>query len=154
MLDSSAHHFGFSVSYFLYEESYIFAKIPGCCKSLFVIYYITYISTDSNIPICGPWNEEPKDLKPVCKLCKGEVFTSAPSYHQRLTFAGVARGAVPGSVVNGITYRGPGDDRPYFDMSGIDIPSFESNEPWLPHNTAYLAALTALERTRRGGNAR
>ncbi|MDX9972584.1 MAG: glycoside hydrolase family 9 protein [FCB group bacterium] len=77
-------------------------------------------------------------------LMEGVGKTFAPSYHQRLTFAGVARGAVPGSVVNGITYRAPGDDRPYFDMRGIDIPSFESNEVWLPHNTAYLQALSNL----------
>jgi hypothetical protein len=61
-------------------------------------------------------------------------------------FAGVPRGAVPGSVVNGITFRGPGDDRPHFDMTGADIPEFHSNEVWLPHNTAYLSALTELTR--------
>jgi outer membrane protein assembly factor BamB len=56
--------------------------------------------------------------------------------------------AVPGSVVNGVTYRDAGDDRPYVDRSGVDIPSFESNEVWLPHNTAYLNALCLLPVTR------
>jgi len=38
-----------------------------------------------------------------------------------------------------------GDDRPYFDMRGLDIPDFESNEVCLPHNTNYLKALSQLE---------
>jgi hypothetical protein len=47
-------------------------------------------------------------------------------------------------VVNGITSRGPRDDTPEFDMRGLDIPAFESNEVWLPHNTAYIGALVNL----------
>jgi len=77
-------------------------------------------------------------------LMEGAGSAFPPTYHQRLTFGGVPRGAIPGSVVNGITWRDVYDDRPYFDMSGLDIPSFQSNEVWLPHNTAYLAALTNL----------
>ena len=80
----------------------------------------------------------------------GDAFP--PSYHHRYTFGGVERGAVPGSVVNGITLRSAGDDRPHFDMQGLDIPNFQSNEVWLPHNTHYLNALanlrTALEEMR------
>lgn len=74
-------------------------------------------------------------------LMEGVGDKHAPSYHHRYTFAGVARGAVPGGVVNGITWRAPGDDRPSFDMRGLDVPAFESNEVWLPHNTHYLNAL-------------
>lgn len=72
----------------------------------------------------------------------GSVF--APSYHHRFAFSGVKRGAVPGGVVNGITWRSVGDDRPRFDMTGRDIPGYESNEVWLPHNTALLNALAQL----------
>ena len=64
-----------------------------------------------------------------------------PTYHHRYAFSGVARGAVPGSVVNGITWRAPGDDRPYLDLRGLDIPDFQPNEVWLPHNTAWLGLL-------------
>ncbi|HUW62806.1 MAG TPA: glycoside hydrolase family 9 protein [Candidatus Bathyarchaeia archaeon] len=64
-----------------------------------------------------------------------------PTYHHRYAFSGVARGAVPGSVVNGITWRTPGDDRPYLDLRGLDIPDFQPNEVWLPHNTAWLGVL-------------
>lgn len=83
-------------------------------------------------------------------VCLMEAVGSrhAPSYHHRYTFSGVPRGAVPGGVVNGITWRAPGDDRPHFDMSGRDIPDFQPNEVWLPHNTAYLNALTALQSAR------
>ena len=48
---------------------------------------------------------------------------------------------MPGSVCNGITWGAVGEDRPYFDMSGLDIPNYASNECWLPHNTAYLNAI-------------
>lgn len=72
----------------------------------------------------------------------GDAF--APTYHHRYTFSGVPRGAVPGSVINGITWRAPGDDRPFLDITGADIPAFESNESWLPHNVNYLTALTQI----------
>lgn len=81
-------------------------------------------------------------------LMEGSGSAFPPTYHHRYAFAGVPRGAVPGSVVNGITWRQEGDDRPYFDMRGLDIPDFESNEVWLPHNTAYLNALANLQRAR------
>ncbi|MDQ1257499.1 MAG: hypothetical protein QG656_2105, partial [Candidatus Hydrogenedentes bacterium] len=77
-------------------------------------------------------------------LMEGQGSANPPTYHHRYTFSGVPRGAVPGSVVNGITWRAAGDDRPYFDLRGLDIPAFEPNEVWLPHNTAYLNALANL----------
>ncbi len=79
----------------------------------------------------------------VC-LMEGVGSFNLPSYHHRITFAGVARGAIPGSVVNGVTWMAVGDDRPFVDLSGQDIPAFEPNECWLPHNTAYLNALANL----------
>lgn len=88
----------------------------------------------------------PFDLS-LMEAC-GDAFL--PSYHQRLTFAGVPRGAIPGSVVNGVTWRAPGDDRPFVDLSGVDIPAFEPNEVWLPHNTAYLNVIANLRTA--GGN--
>ena len=81
-------------------------------------------------------------------LMEGAGSAFPPTYHHRYAFSGVPRGAVPGSIVNGITWRVPGDDRPYFDMRGLDIADFESNEVWLPHNTAYLSALVNLRRAR------
>jgi hypothetical protein len=81
-----------------------------------------------------------------CCLMEGAGSVNLPSYHNRIRFAGVARGAVPGGIVNGVTWRGAGDDRPYLDMRGVDIPDFEPNEVWLPHNTNYLNLLTMLVR--------
>ncbi|MCP4645761.1 MAG: PQQ-binding-like beta-propeller repeat protein [bacterium] len=79
-------------------------------------------------------------------LIEGLGSVNPPSYHHRYIFSGVARGAVPGSLVNGVAYRKAGDDRPFVDMRGLDIPAFEPNEAWLPHNTAYLNTLANLRR--------
>ena len=72
-----------------------------------------------------------------------------PMFHHRYLFSGVARGAVPGGIVNGITWRGFGDDRPYVDMRTAGIPDYQPNEVWLPHNAAYLNALANLYQARR-----
>jgi len=79
-------------------------------------------------------------------LCMMEGIGSKnpPSYHHRYVLAGVPRGAVPGSVVNGIFWNAIADDRPRFDLSGVDIPYYASNECWLPHNTNYMKALALL----------
>ena len=82
-------------------------------------------------------------------LMEGVGSAFLPSYHNRIVFAGVQRGAVPGSVVNGFTWRAVGDDRPFVDTTGVDIPAYESNECWLPHNTAFLNALANLMRAKR-----
>ncbi len=76
----------------------------------------------------------------------GDAFL--PTYHNRHTFGGVERGAIFGGISNGVTWRGVGDDSPYVDLGGSDIPAYEPNEFWLPHNTNYLAALTALQAAR------
>lgn len=77
-------------------------------------------------------------------LMEGVGTLHAPTYHHRYIRAGVPRGAVPGGIPNGITYRAPGIDAPYFDMTGVERPRYEPNEVWLPHNTNYLNALAAL----------
>ena len=79
-------------------------------------------------------------------LCMMEGIGSVnpPSYHHRYILAGVPGGAVPGSVVNGIFWQAIADDRPRFDLSGVDIPKYASNECWLPHNTNYMKALVNL----------
>ncbi len=82
-------------------------------------------------------------------LMEGVGSAFLPTYHHRYVFSGVPRGAVPGSVVNGVTWRTVGDDRPYVDLSGADVPNFASNECWLPHNTNYLDALSALNAGKR-----
>ena len=80
-------------------------------------------------------------------MMEGAGSVNAPSYHNRLTFAGVPRGAVPGCIPNGLTWITRGEDKPNFDMRGVDIPPAASNEMWLPHNTNYLLALSALTRS-------
>jgi outer membrane protein assembly factor BamB len=81
-------------------------------------------------------------------LMEGAGHAFLPTYHHRCTFAGIARGAAPGGIVNGVTWRHAGKDVPYLDVRGLDIPDFESNEVWLPHNTAYLKAISNLAKGR------
>jgi outer membrane protein assembly factor BamB len=81
-------------------------------------------------------------------LMEGAGSQFLPSYHHRYIFSGVERGAVPGGLVNGITWKAPGMDVPELDLSGVDIPAFQSNEVWLPHNTNYLNLLSELLRAR------
>lgn len=100
--------------------------------------YLVYVYDQLNWVFgCNPYG---------ISLMEGVGDAFLPSYHQRLTFAGVKRGAIPGGIVNGITFKAPGDDRPFLDMSGLDIPAFEPNEVWLPHNTAFMNALVNLQR--------
>jgi len=79
-------------------------------------------------------------------LMEGVGSSFAPTYHHRYVLAGVPRGAVPGGVINGIVWKDIGVDTPYFDMSGVDIPYYASNEFWLPHNTNYLKAISVLQK--------
>ena len=79
-------------------------------------------------------------------LMEGVGSSFAPTYHHRYVLAGVPRGAVPGGVINGIVWKDVGVDTPYFDMSGVDIPYYASNEFWLPHNTNYLKAIAVLQK--------
>ena len=105
--------------------------------------YLTFVYDQFNWTL----GNNPYDIS----LMEGAGSAFPPTYHHRYVFSGVPRGAVPGGVVNGITWRTIGDDRPHFDMRGLDIPDFESNEVWLPHNVAYLNALANLCAARQTG---
>jgi hypothetical protein len=62
-----------------------------------------------------------------------------PQYHHRYnTIPGNPRGAVPGSVINGITRAWPDHDRPWLDMHPEPNADYQPNEPWLPHNNRWL----------------
>ena len=81
----------------------------------------------------------------LCML-EGQGSFNPPKYHHRYnSIPGRPRGAVPGTVCNGITKPQPGPDKPAFDMrKDILRPAFESNEPWIPHNAMYLLAVSSL----------
>jgi len=65
-------------------------------------------------------------------------------YHHRYAdIPGHPRGAVPGTIPNGIIRDRSGADRPWFDFTSTTVPYFASNEPWLPHNAYYLLMLAA-----------
>jgi len=55
-------------------------------------------------------------------------------------------GNVPGAICNGIIRQTPVSDVPYLDLEGR---SWQTNEPWLPHNAFFLLALA--ERDAEGG---
>ena len=67
----------------------------------------------------------------------GSVFV--PGYHHRYNaIPGNPRGAVPGSLLNGITRLCPEHDRPWLDLHPEPNADWQSNEPWLPHNNRWL----------------
>jgi len=77
----------------------------------------------------------------VC-MFEGRGSFNPPRYHHRYDgIPGHARGAVPGTVCNGIVRESPASDRPKFDLKGK---AYQSNEPWLPHNAYYLLAASQL----------
>jgi hypothetical protein len=58
------------------------------------------------------------------------------------------RGAVPGAVPNGYYIK---NQQPFLDLTTYPVGSatiqnvdFASNEPWLPHNVAYMHAFSVL----------
>ncbi len=83
-------------------------------------------------------------------LMEGAGKRFAPSYLQRYTAGGLARGAVPGAIANGISGKGPGDDRPAFDMSGAEKPNGITNACSLRNNVLFVKALCNLKRIRVG----
>jgi len=69
--------------------------------------------------------------------------THLKRYHHRYeTIPNGEDGHVPGAICNGITRERSDLDRPYLDLKGN---SWQTNEPWLPHNAYYLLVLSALE---------
>jgi hypothetical protein len=87
-------------------------------------------------------------------LCmfEGHGGRNPPRYHHRYNMIpGRERGAVPGTIPNGMVRDMGLADRPGFDLSaaGGRSPSFRTSEPWLVHNMFYLLAASALTETDR-----
>jgi hypothetical protein len=89
--------------------------------------------------------------KNPASICMMESLGSKnlPAYHHRYAFTeDNPRGAVPGAIPNGYILK---YDQPYVDLSPGQMGSlrvhnidFESNEPWLPHNIAFLLAFSSM----------
>jgi len=63
-------------------------------------------------------------------------------YHHRYeTISNGQQGNVPGAIANGITREKPELDSPYLDLEGN---SWQTSEPWLPHNAYYLLCLSRI----------
>jgi endoglucanase len=87
-------------------------------------------------------------------MMEGIGTYNPPTYHHRLdAVPGNIRGAVPGTVCNGIV-RTPAKDKsitpdtPWFDFNHYYLEKgggdYQSNEPWIPHNLYYLLAISEL----------
>jgi hypothetical protein len=87
-------------------------------------------------------------------MIEGAGELNPPRYHQRYikiaaaTSGPLARGAVPGTVANGIVRGTPDRDVPFFDLSTTGVPACSSTEPWLPHNGFYLLTVSRMARQR------
>jgi hypothetical protein len=81
-------------------------------------------------------------------LCmfEGKGNSAQIRYHHRYAdIPGHERGEVPGTIPNGFIRTPDNQDRPWFDLTAGTMPSYSSNESWLPHNAYYLLALSAME---------
>lgn len=77
----------------------------------------------------------------VC-MVEGSGSYNAPMYHHRFdTLPGHSDGAVPGAIPNGLTRESIDSAAPRFDVLGN---SFETNEPWVPHNSYFLLLMAEL----------
>lgn len=83
----------------------------------------------------------------VC-LMEGAGSMPVPSYAHRYSAGGLARGAVPGAIANGITGRSSGDDRPWFDMTGAERPEIATNGVELRTTAWYINTLCQIKRIR------
>ncbi len=62
-------------------------------------------------------------------------------YHHRYdSISNGKNGCVPGAICNGFTRKRVDMDFPYLDLEGN---SWQTDEPWLPHNAYFLLALSA-----------
>lgn len=66
-----------------------------------------------------------------------------PRYHHRYeTIKNGKNGRVPGAICNGITRKNPDSDLPFLDITGN---TWQTNEPWLPHNAFLLLTMNQIE---------
>ena len=80
----------------------------------------------------------------IC-MFEGKGSVNPAVYHHRYNaIPRRERGAVPGCVPNGIVRMSVDKDAPRFDLRSSGRPDYQSNEPWLPHNSFYLLAASSL----------
>jgi hypothetical protein len=78
----------------------------------------------------------------ICMMAEAGSF-HLPLYHHRYDrIQNGKAGQVPGAICNGITRLGIDLDLPYLDLESN---WWRTNEPWLPHNSYFLLALSELQ---------
>jgi len=80
----------------------------------------------------------------ICMM-EGQGSFNLPRYHHRFLPEVEKRGAVPGAIVNGMVQEKPGIDRPFLDLStsGVYLPAYQTNEPWIIQDSYYILAMVA-----------
>jgi hypothetical protein len=81
----------------------------------------------------------------ICMMCGAGSFHLRRYHHRYETIPNGQQGNVPGAICNGITRAEPAADMPYLDLEGN---SWQTNEPWLPHNAYYLLCLAEMDKSR------
>ncbi|HNT88551.1 MAG TPA: glycoside hydrolase family 9 protein, partial [Candidatus Hydrogenedentes bacterium] len=81
-------------------------------------------------------------------LVEGLGHERAPAYHDLRVFTGTRRGAMPGAIAKGIGPKGPGDDRPYFDLRDVDLPESRTNACDIRNNALMVSTIAHLKRFR------
>jgi hypothetical protein len=80
----------------------------------------------------------------MCMMQDEGRVNPAAGHHRYNTIVGQPRGTAPGSVYNGLIRWGPDVDLPLFDLIEQGTPRYACNEPWIPHNSYWLFAMTEL----------
>jgi len=77
----------------------------------------------------------------ICLMYGAGSFHLKRYHHRYETIPNGQHGNVPGAISNGIIREKPELDVPYLDLEGN---SWQTNEPWLPHNAYYLLCLAEI----------
>jgi hypothetical protein len=80
----------------------------------------------------------------MCMLHGHGTVNPVAAHHRYNMIVGQHQGAVDGSVYNGIVRFDAATDIPLWDLIPHGTPRYECNEPWIPHNSYYLFAMSEL----------
>jgi hypothetical protein len=78
----------------------------------------------------------------ICMMYGAGTHHLARYHHRYETIPNGKNGNVIGAICNGITRESPENDIPFLDLIGN---TWQTNEPWLPHNAFFLLTLSQLD---------
>jgi hypothetical protein len=80
----------------------------------------------------------------ICMMYGVGIHHLARYHHRYNTIPNGKNGNVPGAICNGISRESPDNDVPFLDLIGT---TWQTNEPWLPHNAFFLLTLYQLNQS-------